>query len=912
LAQEKIREKGKPQRLQEALDTLQHVQEDHLQAQMPALAKAIKARLDYLRIEVLSNDEELVAKSTEYQDLAYTYLQLTGYNEINTKKVTSITYDEKWLDTADRWHGQVRTWVFDSLDKGLRKSKEELMPFQEEIDSKTKVLFSLRPELKGVTDSSHKLFQRLFKTQEVKNRNGDTVQVSTHELHWDINADETKRLIAAKVITEEEVDFANWLSEQMYEEFIQYKMDTERSSLINSLQSTEEELRTLAKQRVDTVYKKGMMPVFIQTGASALSEGNIKKAFEIYTSTSGSWYGGNIFDEYMQSDSDKLQKGAFKKLLSPFWNQFQSAENYGGDSRLRLLGLGYNENGNLELLNDQKQNTLSFNLENIGLFTQAASMRARHLKDGVAHVNIALDILRGEQELKGTNVGDIIVQLENYVNRQVYGNLPKIGTMQIAGAVVNVDNILDASGQLIHMVHLAANATLGAKNLSSQALKLFTNSIVNAISGNGQFTTSDVTRAVTELVSNPKKVQELNKMYQIVNITERDLLNHFKNNTTRKNIFETEFQMVFHWFGDHYTQLIGAMAQMMQDGTYDAHVMEDGKVKYDESKDKRFKKEDGEVIKRAIMRQQNKEEYHMPVDGKMTHAYTQRQENGIKVIVQRYVSELNDTQYKNMISAFGLARAVMSLKTYMFNVKQNWFKVRRAEVQTGDFIVDPDNTEDAVWDPDMVEGVLQTWMYLGNHLKDKAFGQAEEFEWDPFRTRNMIHTAATITTIAAVYFLVDLMSDGFDDDEDKRKKNPDPVFYGSMLWNRLTKTGYVATKDQGEINYAQQMLRYIIGGAANEQLAYANPTQIVKEWGKSPNPYIWQAKNTWDALTMLFTLPATLYDEEETVGQDIDQLTYSMSKTLPYGNTYRTLRNAYMKISEDVMDETLNANFKPR
>jgi hypothetical protein len=920
LAQEQTVEGKNTKKLEEALNLLQHVQEDDTQARMPALAKAIKARLDYLRIQVLGNDIDMIANSTEYQDLAYTYMQLTGYNEINTMKVTPITLDEKFIDTADRWHGQVRTWVFDSIDLGLRKSKEELIPFQEQIDTQVKALFKLRPELKGVTDSSHKLFRNLFKTKTVLDHKGNEVEVSLHELHWDKNDEETARLLREGVLKDEEVEFAAWLADQMYEEFVNYIMDVERSSVRVTHEDTEEQMRQRAIQKVNTRYKKGMMPVFIQTGASALSEGNLKKAYDIFMKTASSWYGGNIFDEYKQSEDKTMQKEAFKKLMSPFWSQFNSVENYGSRNRLKLLGLGRNGD-QLVLLNPERQNTLSFNLENIGLFSMAASMRARHLKEAVGKVNIALDILRGEQALKGTNVGDIIQQLENYVNRQVYGNLPKTGIMQIGSVAINVDNMLDAGGKLIHMVHLAANGVLGAKNLSSQALKMFTNSVVNAISGNKQFKTDDVARAVGELVANPKKVAALNKMYQIVNITERDLLNHFINNTTRKNVFETEFQMIFHWFGDYYTQLIGAMAQMMEDGTYDAHSLDDnGKVIYDETKDKRFQGEDGEIIKRAIIRQQQKEEYHAPgEDGKMTHAYSQRQENGIKVVVQRYVSELNDTQYKNMMSSFGLARAMMSLKTYMYNVKQNWWKNRRAEVQLGDFeVLEKGGKKDAYWNPEMVEGVLQTWIYLGGFLGKKAKSvlskdaEPVDFEWDSYRTRNMIHTAATIGTIAGVYFLVDLLTKGFDDDEDKRKKNPEPVFYGKMLWDRILKTGYVASKDQGEINYAQQMLRYIIGGAANEQLSYANPAQIYKEWSRSPNPYFWQVKNTWDAMTMLIGFPYQLYDEEATVRQDMDELLVAMSKTIPYGNNYRTLRNAYVKLSEDVIDETLNANFKPQ
>ncbi len=229
--------------------------------------------------EELDNDVAKAANE-EYQFLLQTYRELTGYNEINTQRFNELSFDEKLIQTADRWTGQIRTWLFDQVDLATRKGVDEMLPFNKELNRRTKTLNTLSGNILSYgLDKTHDLFKPLFKKATGYDQNGKEVPISTHEIHCDINDAETARALANKEITTEQLEFGKWLADSMYEEFVQYVMTVERKNISQRANMTEVELRAAAENEVARRYKKGMMPVFVRSTGSALSEGKLMEAF---------------------------------------------------------------------------------------------------------------------------------------------------------------------------------------------------------------------------------------------------------------------------------------------------------------------------------------------------------------------------------------------------------------------------------------------------------------------------------------------------------------------------------------------------------------------------------------------------------------------------------------------------------
>ena len=888
----------------EVIEQINAVRTERMFSNYKNIQDAVRSRIQYLG-SILGDRK---SNNEEYQFLLKIYRELTGYNEVRTKFVNAISLDEKLYGTADRWSGQVRTWVFDQLDLAKRKGVEETLPFVELFDKMTKELDQIKGGvISKFKDGSHELFKNVFKKRTIKDVNGKDVSISLHELHWDENDIETSRALANNEISREELAVGKWLADKLYNEFVDYVMVTERNMLSNKLTDGEDALRFAAETEVNRRYKKGMLPVFKRSVGAAITDGRIGEAFNLYMKSAGKWYGGNLYEEYQQSDINEMQKDVFKKLLSPFWNQFQSSIEYGGDSRLKLLGLDY-DGDNLVLVNPKRQTELSYNLQNIGNFTMLSSIRTKHLQEGVVSVNIAMDMLRGEEATRGVDTKDIREHLENYVNRQVYGNMPSLTKMLANNVSYDVDAVLDGTGKLINMIHLALNVKLGAKNAVAAGTKLIVNSLVNSLSGRKGFNITTISRAATEMFSNPEKVTALNKKYQLVNVSERDIINHWKYVHTRKNITESDMQMIMHFIGDHYAQLIGAMAQMMAEGTYDAH---DNQGNYDYKLDRRFYADNGEMkvlgnaLYQDILEQQYKEGYHIPEDGKtLTHAYSQRDENRVKVEVQRFVGELQDSQFKNLISSYGVARAVMSLKSYIFNVAQSWWKNPYESVQTGARqVYMKDGKPEVDWVPELTEGVIQTLIYCTKGLGKALKGDVSDFKnMSSYQKRNLVSMATFTAVVAGVYLLADAMQWGDDDDKKKKKykyavdpktgkrkrinAEENPEWISTRLMEMMYMTKYTAPSKDESATYAEELAKYILLGAVNEQLSYVSPARPVQDILQSPNPYIWQAKNLGDLFLTTMALPWTIKDEGVAAG--IDKTIYSFSKNVPFGSMYRT------------------------
>lgn len=909
--------------IDKSLEQIRGIKDDKLFSNYDALQRSVRSRIYHLGTMLGSIDRR--ANNEEYQYLLKLYRELTGYKEVNTKFVNDITLDEKLFGTADRWDGQVRTWVYDQIDLAKRKSVEEALPFVKEMNQITKDFDKFKGYiLSSITDNSKELFKNIFKKKIIKDKKGNNVEISLHELHWDENDIDTAKALANNEISREELAIGKYIADNLYNEFVNYVMVTERGTLNNKITDGEDSLRYAAEIEVNRRYKKGMLPVFRRSSSAALSENKLKEAFDIYMKSAGNWYGGNLFEEYMQSNESDLQYETFKKLLSPFWSQFQSSIDYGSEYRLKLLGLDF-DGENIVLMNQKSQDEMSFNLENIFDFTMLASMRSKHMQQGVVSVNIAMDMLRGEEATRGKNTKDIREHLENYVNRQIYGNMPSLSKMLVEDMALNVDSVLDGTGKIINMIHLALNVKLGAKNAIASGSKLIINALVNSLAGRKDFNIATVTRAAQEIFLNPKKVEALNKKYQIVNVNERDLINHWQNVHTKRNLAESDMQMFMHFIGDHYSQLVGAMAQMMSEGVYDAH---DDQGNYDYKKDTRFYRDNGEIgimgkaMYDSILEQQYKEGYHIPEDGKtLTHAYSQRDENRVKVHVQRFVGELNDTSYKNMITSYGVARAVMSLKSYIFNVAQAWWKRPYQSVQTGSReVFMNDGNPEVDWVPELTEGMIQTLIYSVKGLRKAANMDFSDYEnMSSYQKRNIVSMATFTAIVAGVYLLADLLMYDKDDDEKKKKKyryetdpktgkrrrvyeSEDPEWIGTRLVSMLYDTKYVAPVKDESLTYLEQLLKYITIGAINEQLSYVSPARPIQDMLETPNPYVWQSKNVGELLFNLMALPWTI--KNEGVQEGISETVSSLSKNMPFGNMYRSGQEAVDGIMNYLDNET--------
>lgn len=858
-----------------------------------ALAKGLYNRLQYLRAEVFKNDKQALLSNPEYLMLMRMYLELTEKKRTQKLADKEMRIDEIWLRTQDRMSGRVQTYVYDIIDAALRRSKNQLLPFVEQNKQFVDLLNKTAQKLSIFKDNSESLFKPMFKTRKAK-YNNEWVEVNTQEIHYDENDPETKAALANpnSGLTLTMVSYGKYIVESFQEEFAKYLANqNERIYLKGYYSKSDQEKADIIKERAMTDakarMKPGMLPAITGRYTEALAKGDFREAFDKFFQNG--LFQDSPFENYYQ---DKEDADGYYKLSSQFWSQFSSGDYYGGPQRLNLMGLTINESGELEVIDMKTQQGLTKNLENSFNYTMAASIRAREMKPAVQAINVANDYLSALQKQRGVNTNELQKSLDIYINRQIYGELPQTGEIALGGLIVNIDNTLGAFGQLTNLMHLSLAPFLAAKNALSASLKGALNATINTladkITGNavGFFGIENVSRAISLLSYNPKLVAAINKKHQIVSMGERDLISHFENVSTKKNLSDTDTAMLFHWYGEHYTQLIGALAQMDKEGVLGAYSLNDkGELVYDVKKDTRFynlmgqKMPLADLLMRDIIHSQTREGVHnIGGNGVLLSPYSQGDENRIKVIVQRFVGEVTDNQLKNQLSAYALPRAIMSLRTYLYNTLQYFWKNPSVEPMLGTRKVAVGSTgkEEVVWDAPVAEGLIQTLVHTFKLIKNAAFAPAsEQLSLNPYQKRNLVSAGVFTSVVLGLYYLIGHIIDA--DDEDKQ-----------------------STLDL--------VTKWTIYGAVQEQLSNVNPIAPYTEIAEKPTVYIQQANNLIDVFraTLMFAPKYLGYTDENGVPlkELVADYAYKVSKNIPYATSYRNLHNLSISIWDDITGET--------
>ena len=703
------------------------------------------------------------------------------------------------------------------------------------------------------------------------------------EIHWDktdIGTEDnpgTAVLLATGKLTPTQVNYGKFLMDYFENEFIQYLYETNYLAYTSDMhKATPEQKRNAAKQKakdkVSSRWYKGMLPAMQRRYTDALTQGDKGDAFTLFMGDISREEG--VFEQYYEGETNPSTT-RYRHMTAHFWDQFSVAGANGSERRMKQLGLG-DKNGQMVVVSPDNQRNLSMDLQSIGNYTIAASARARNLEDAIDAVNVSLDLLNGLKAKKGIKTTNIIDQMRVYVDRNVFGVLPDSGHMKIGAMTFLVDDAWNAANKLITIIAMALSPMLGLKNFMASEIKMWSNALANQWSKNGWFTPQHVAEATSEVLTNFKKVDAINRKYLLVAMSERDILNHALYNETRRNIMEGDALMISNFAGDYINQLIGCVAQMKADGTWDAH---DEEGNYNTKKDTRFYDASGKIlpdsdlmmesIKQDLIREKRFKQHYDP-NGKLLGAYNNMQTNRIKVLVGRYVAELTDNQYKNMSNAYGLVRVAMSLKNFMTNVGHEWFQKAHYETALGKnkIVDDGKGGKKVVWDAMLVEGVAITFFSALKMLKDHRGDTKKTWEdLSDVQKRNLAKMLSFSISLGAIYALINMLD--FGDEEEKDKP---------------------AWKTQ---------LNYLLLGSGRENLSQINPYQLVVDYRRSPTPLLKQMENYENILTGTILLPMKGYEDGAAV--TIDNWLYLTSKGIPGGALYRDMR----KTSDDFIDGML-------
>jgi len=503
------------------------------------------------------------------------------------------------------------------------------------------------------------------------------------------------------------------------------------------------------------------------------------------------------------------------------------------------------------------------------------------MDDAINAANIGIDLLRSIAANTGIETVKHVQQMKTLVNKNIYGKLPLHGTQKLAGFEFSVDNAIHGAATAITNMTMGLAPRLATKNFLSANIKMYANALANSWAGNGFFTHKEINEAWTEFHGNSHKISNINKKYKIVNMTERDIMNHALHNKTKRHMKESDSIMGLHFMGDHVVKLVAMVAQMKKDGTYDAH---DVNGNYNPRKDERWythiREIDGQIVNVVDFSEMSKEGqilmdftkdrllveglYGQEIDpeGELKGAYFGKELNRIDVLLGRLVADVTNPQHKNMMSAYGISKIFFALKSYMYSLPGEWAQKPHYEESLGKMVVKKvDGVDTPIWERELVEGILYTVCKGLKGIKDHR-GNASKVWGDmtPYQKRNLGKLLSfTVGSIGLYLFVQAALQALFGDDEDESLPSPASFVQRTVL------------------------------GAVDEQWIQINPAQVYMDWKRSPNMFMLQAENFANAGTALLFFPFAAYDEGFATA--LDEWLYDASKAAPVGGSgYRDVR----------------------
>lgn len=677
-------------------------------------------------------------------------------------------------------------WARNEIGIALNYIQDKLFSFKKEHDVQlTKLSDALKgsgvwdvisPTKERVLDIGGDRFKRLFKKrQAIDDKTKSSVEITVNEIHFNENDPETRKAISNGSITKAEVAYGKWIVEQIKEMYIDLIMHENR--FVDRMQKLPEDQRRIkAEQRYNSEWKDGLIPVvkksFSEKIATLEGKGGIKQFWKEMANTDMLYHD----QEYGKQEMANVEvfNGFYTELGS---SGIGSHKTYLGSSqRLEKMGLAYDATGGLSLINMDENKNVSTNLENImDYFMMMGYRKMKMDTDVLPIVNAARTLLFMRQ--KAGDQKNNLASLNVMVDRLVHG---KKGSDDPLG--IDVDPIVNTALAVASFNGLAYNVPVWAASFLMNQSQAWTFAISNGLAKSSKFfTQKEAAEAMQKITTSTRefnKMLAIMKYYHVADMSERDLTSHPRHKKFGKQLWKSHYAHIGGWATDYTARGWVMMSQMIHDGSWDAHTVDEaGNVTYDVKKDKRFYQNgkptaDGQILMDAIKQKGLEDGWQEDLSKPLQRGYNYHYAKQFKYIADKYViGGMDPTTYGAIESVFW-GRMLVQFKRYLPAKFMNAFG-RPIESTTAvypEIVVDAETGERVVrWNGNIVEGYFQTFWRIAKDLKKvRELGLKEYWQtMKPEERYNMMKMAMDLAMFSILYTLYAGLTADWDDDQEE-------------------------------------------------------------------------------------------------------------------------------------------------
>jgi len=773
--------------------------------------KLLRERLREVINEYMDAGGHITFEQRAERDVIIDAIRSLKMRNVDMREVNSeynITGMEKWAFDANSIGNEeihlVRSVVLRSSEKIVDNVNKKKKILHNALDKWMKLQGATKYT---VANRSKKLFQRLFdvtvdakgnvyRTGAIRHNDKPTKDMDPMERAL---AERTAALKGAEKLSKEELAVGKALVDLidvlMRQNIVHYHKMKHFGKTTWKL--TEEQIENEIKE---SSYYRGWIPMMDASAAEKFAEAKFKGSFKkrvIEVSDLTNLFEDNPNYKDMVQD-EMLVKSIRDNMFSQTGWREASTNEYGSMKRVRdVMGLREDIDANnnpIWIAEDEKKNQgMSYNIEQIMNYLILATERNTVYEDEVLPVmNGVLLYLQDRNLYEGVDVGNAMDYIRNYRAMAVLGKKNptdlKIGKIDIP----KVANVID---MIFRPIVMTLNVNVAFLSMSANAMYGYIDGWANSIAKNDYFSGKDLAKATKLYLSDNGLVKQMALEYHVANMTEYDLLHNQTQLKADKRLISDFTSNYMNWFTDQAARTVVMVAQMLKDGSFYAHSLdEDGNMVYDEKKDRRFFNEQGkQTAEQKVLYKTMKE--RQLFDGfdsekKLSRGYDRESAGTFKALSDMYVVGSFDNKVGAYLGNFQLGRSFLMLS--------NWFISRftSAVGTSGKYkheggilktVKDADGKIIAKWERISTEGYLISfWNAIGTMISSGITPGQYWARAESFQKKNIAKAGLTIAVFAALKIMYEiLVNKPGDDDDDKPIPEITPVKTFGYLVDQL-------------------------------------------------------------------------------------------------------------------------------
>lgn len=309
-------------------------------------------------------------------------------------------------------------------------------------------------------------------------------------------------------------------------------------------------------------------------------------------------------------------------------------------------------------------------------------------------------------------------------------------------------------------------------------LTTLSESIANSIAGTGRFGVGSLTKAkavMSKIFANRvidvdalDKANLLMRRFRMFNEDITSLLNGY-HKTGDKFLFRSKYLFSMLNGGDYASRMNIMIAQMLEEGSWDAYSVENGKLVYDESKDEQYNgRGKNTKAQSAALRSAVAANLGLSPGDKLTFGHDDNMGDSIRGI-SNYLLGTNDREARAMMNfvwwgkIFGASKNWLAAKIdrWMLGIGEN--RINDSAL-VGQYVFDKDKDGNiyAFWKGDHMEGIIVSWLALIDNVRHAKEDRV------PLTDIQKNNITRSLSDLALVSLSALLMAGIKDDDKDTR------------------------------------------------------------------------------------------------------------------------------------------------